>query len=466
MDEEGTLRRIERRLGEPTMGFLALLVLTSVLVPPVFKLDPHLERIVIDVYWLLYAGFAAEYLVKLALAPSKLDFVRRPARLVDLLILGLPLASVGRPALHLLRIVPALRLLRFRDPGLPRDGGGEMQGHEAWRRQADTEKTPLTISVLRASKPDESRRVGWDDFKSLLAETDDDWFNLAGVEPQDFARISEAIGVPAMLLQSKLLETSFPRLDLFERQMAMFIWYPRIRHNKTTGAVEVERTGTLIIGSDHNLVTLSRGESDPHTPVLKLLPGIEPGAPFLVRVVYALLKHLLRRYEEVIEHLEKDARVLEELPLRESSPAFLERTFLLKREVSAITGNLWRLREMIRAVAAKRVALHGFEPAHQALFEILSEQADYIYETVDNVREGLISLIELHLNLVSFEMNKVMRLLALVTTLALIPTVVGGLLGMNLSGSPWPVHLSQVAFGVGMTMALCLYTFAVKGWLR
>jgi Mg2+ and Co2+ transporter CorA len=66
----------------------------------------------------------------------------------------------------------------------------------------------------------------------------------------------------------------------------------------------------------------------------------------------------------------------------------------------------------------------------------------------------------------SFQMNKVMRLLALLTTLALIPSVAGGLLGMNLAGSPWPVTLSQIAFGMAASMALSLYVFAIKGWLR
>jgi len=63
-------------------------------------------------------------------------------------------------------------------------------------------------------------------------------------------------------------------------------------------------------------------------------------------------------------------------------------------------------------------------------------------------------------------MNRVMRLLALLTALALIPATAGGLLGMNLAGSPWPGTLAQVSFGVAAGMALSLYVFATKGWLR
>jgi Mg2+ and Co2+ transporter CorA len=59
-----------------------------------------------------------------------------------------------------------------------------------------------------------------------------------------------------------------------------------------------------------------------------------------------------------------------------------------------------------------------------------------------------------------------MRLLAAVTAIALIPTVIGGLLGMNLKEAPWTVSLAQVAFITLLLMLGVLYAFMAKGWLR
>ena len=70
--------------------------------------------------------------------------------------------------------------------------------------------------------------------------------------------------------------------------------------------------------------------------------------------------------------------------------------------------------------------LPGRSPQSTEVFSLLSEQADYLYETADNLREGLVSLIELHLNTVSYEMNRFMRLLAVVSVLGLVPASVGG----------------------------------------
>jgi Mg2+ and Co2+ transporter CorA len=96
----------------------------------------------------------------------------------------------------------------------------------------------------------------------------------------------------------------------------------------------------------------------------------------------------------------------------------------------------------------------------------LTEDVEYLYETVVNIREGVLSVIELHLNVVSFEMNRVMRVLAVVSVLGLIPGVVGGMFGMNLIDNPWKFTLPQVAFFVVFSMISCLYFFFVKGWLR
>jgi Mg2+ and Co2+ transporter CorA len=48
----------------------------------------------------------------------------------------------------------------------------------------------------------------------------------------------------------------------------------------------------------------------------------------------------------------------------------------------------------------------------------------------------------------------------------MIPAVVVGVLGMNVEGSPWPLTLPQVCFGVFMGMLLGLYAFFAKGWIR
>lgn len=89
-----------------------------------------------------------------------------------------------------------------------------------------------------------------------------------------------------------------------------------------------------------------------------------------------------------------------------------------------------------------------------------------MYETAQNIRESLISLIELHINTVSYDMNRVMKVLAVITCLGLVPTVIGGLLGVNLIDVPYPLRISDIVFMIFSLMLMGVYTFYKMGWLR
>jgi Mg2+ and Co2+ transporter CorA len=188
--------------------------------------------------------------------------------------------------------------------------------------------------------------------------------------------------------------------------------------------------------------------------------------PFAMRMLGLVLDRVMHQNERVIGAFEQELRALEDVPIRESSPAFFERTFRLKKELSTTQADLWRLKAMVADVGNGRIPLRTKSDAATEVFRRLSTTTDYLYDTVVNVRDEVVSVIELHLNIVSFDMNRVMRVLAVVSVLGLIPAVIGGLFGMNLVDNPWPFTLPQVAFVVAFGMVLCLYFFFVKGWLR
>jgi Mg2+ and Co2+ transporter CorA len=207
--------------------------------------------------------------------------------------------------------------------------------------------------------------------------------------------------------------------------------------------------------------------TDMHAAVARELRRVNlPDGPFAPRMVCAFLRAVLSRYEDFSNQLEQELRRMERLPTRESSPGFFEEATDLKRELSSAKADLWRLKRVLDVLVEKLVESKRFGPDQVEFLRRLAKDAEFLHETVDQNREGAISVIDLHLNIVSFDMNRFMRLLAAVSLLGLIPAVVGGLFGMNLAGNPWPFTLPQVTFGVSMLMLVCLYIFLIKGWLR
>jgi Mg2+ and Co2+ transporter CorA len=100
------------------------------------------------------------------------------------------------------------------------------------------------------------------------------------------------------------------------------------------------------------------------------------------------------------------------------------------------------------------------------LFNILYDESTYLFETSENVRDNLISLIELHINTVSVGLNSVMKILAVITSIGLIPSIISGLFGVNLVDSPYPVSITEVFFLELSIMLLAAYAFYRRGWLK
>ena len=124
------------------------------------------------------------------------------------------------------------------------------------------------------------------------------------------------------------------------------------------------------------------------------------------------------------------------------------------------------MKEVLTVITAQRVPLEGFTKSHAELFDILLDETVYMNETAQNAKDDLASQIELHINTTSYEMNKVMRVLAVITCLALVPAFVSGMFGENLADAPWGFQLWQV---VGMTVSAMLglgYMFYRLGWLK
>src|SRR5881392_2695749 len=109
---ERALRALARRLGEGTMGFVALLALGVALARILFDVGPLAARVLNVGEWAIVGLFALEYTVHLSLAERKRDFVRNPWRMLDLAIIFIPFLSL-LPFLRPLRSSPVLRLLRL-----------------------------------------------------------------------------------------------------------------------------------------------------------------------------------------------------------------------------------------------------------------------------------------------------------------------------------------------------------------
>ena len=447
-------------LGDVCLGFLAIVACALTIVPTLFKISAQIDALLQAGQWLIISLFAVEYGMGFKAARSKKRFILNPWRLIDAATIVIPLLTLLPGASDLLRSTPVLRLLRLaRVAALGARASGVM-AREELAATARSEAAPMQVRMLPGGSGTGPRSATVEEFARWSKQPGTEWYSVANVGPHNLSEVAEAAGVSRDFIAAHLLAANYPRIEVNDRYASLFVWVPE---GGSTGPVE--RTGLLLLAGEKSVMTLCRRP----VHLMEQIAG-EPSAelaplPFPIRMVCHSLKAVLDSNEVLVARFEEELSHLEDIPVRESRQQFFERTFHLKKELSAAQADLWRLRGVLKSLVDSRVTLPG-GGGELPFLRDLSETADYLYETVNNVREGVLSLIELHLNVVSFEMNRVMRVLAVVSVLGLIPAMVGGLFGMNLSDNPWPFTLPQVTFAVCMGMITCLYFFVVKGWLR
>jgi Mg2+ and Co2+ transporter CorA len=462
--ETWPLRLLVFVLQESFLGFLAIVACALTLFPMLFDVAPATDAAIEICQWAIIALFALEYGLALAWTSNRAAFLRDPWRWLDLFTIVVPLATLLPTVSGALRSTPILRLVRLvRVATMGMRLGGVVARAEKRRAVASETQGPARVTMLRAAENPAGRAdVAWNEFLQWVRRPGPEWYHVSSPAAPEIAAIAEAAGVPVSLLEMHLLGSGYPRVEASGRFAGLFVWLPEIGAD---GQI-VRRAMYLVVGHD-SLLSFSRHSTSLLNWVRTESTGDESeGRPFAGRMTRLFLRAVLAANERIVDSFEHELHTLEEVPVRESRPQFFERTFRLKKELSAARADLWRLKGLLSELAEGRARLPGAGEEEADDYRRLVEDGEFLFETIVSTREEVLSLIDLHLNIVSFDMNRVMRVLAVISALGLVPTVAGGLFGMNLIGNPWPFTLGQVAFSVSLGMVVAFYLFFIKGWLR
>lgn len=455
---------VHQTLTDHLMMVLAVLLIPTTLMPFFLPFSDFILSLFEVVNYFIILVFAVEYFSKLYVAESRKAYAMDPWHILDLIIVLLAAADFLPFLPEGSRVAPMLRLLRVAR-------AFAVAGRTV--KRAAPEKVSVrvgpAVSQMKTNILEENKTVIGATEREVhhyIATPAGTWVDFQQVSEVDLDFVSQAIKVPRYVLESKAIEESFPRIDYFKDYTTIFIWDSKlISAGKGIKDLKISNEGMLIICANTYIATICTGKSELFDQIVNEGLAIKE-EEFIVRILYSIFRRKIRDYEEIVRVLEQKTNALEEVPVGRAPPSFLGETFHLKKEIQKIHNNLWHFRQILDYAKERKVALIGLTDDHLSLFDILNDEAVYMYETSQNIKDNLISLIELHINTVSFEMNKVMRLLAVITCLALIPAIIGGLLGENLIDNPYPVTIWEIFFIVISLMLLGAYAFYRRGWFR
>ncbi len=288
------------------------------------------------------------------------------------------------------------------------------------------------------------------------------WIDVTDPTPGDLEKIAQILGISGHILVGKL-GSNYPHIDSYPEYTKIFAW--RLSPITEIRGLSFRKNPVVILTNKVSTITISNSRTHLSDKVAREFDKNElPGFSIPARILYVTLIHLLEGYERSAHHFERLTESMEEM-IPPWPRDFYADSFNIRKEASRLLRLLNHFRILTEYLSRGTVDLALSDDERRALDGLYDRTVGAV-ETVEMSMQTVRDLIEMHLDTASHDMNRAMRLMAAITSIVAIPSVIGALLGMNLIDVPWPWPLWQVTLaGISAALLPTAY-FYKKGWLK
>ena len=169
----------------------------------------------------------------------------------------------------------------------------------------------------------------------------------------------------------------------------------------------------------------------------------------LERLICSLFGLSLKNYESIIDNLEESVDKLEEAIFKTNQIDFeifldMKETLIYFRK--ALVSN----RDMFNTIISKNYV--KFSKTNLDLIDDLKNEIEQLIEAEDILRERLTSSLEIYLSLSSNRLNETMKVMTLLATLFIVPTLISSIYGMNFKYMPLINHPYGFWYSIGIML--------------
>ncbi|MFA4860073.1 CorA family divalent cation transporter [Methanoregula sp.] len=453
---------------EQVMGGLALLLIPILILMDFTGLPPGVISFLAILDVAIWLFFILEYTCRLLVAEDRWGYVSSPWNILYLVIIVVPAIALILGAgygfaryFRVLRSMQAIQILFL--------GSKTVSRHLERKKAGPTKGEPAAGMQVR-SLPLATPSPAWEPVIITSTTTTIDrkgrWIDFSGLDRSDFATLSQITAVPVYTLDVKLREHAFTRAEITGNLTTVFVRIPRIVQKRDTGrSWQISWDGILAAYDREGVMTFSRTKLAVTDQVIaaagaEKIPISGPG------ILYLIVRDELGTLEDLILAAEEQLEYLEMQPMSRLPPNFLAMMYNDQKALSRIISGLLHTKTALEEICENIVEVSGKGTPEEGRLRSLIDRCSLLADNAQHASDSFTWMVDFYLNTTSFSMNHVMKVLAVLTALTMVPAIVGGLLGMNLIGNPWPVTLVQMVTVVGLVMVLTAWVYFNLGWLK
>jgi magnesium transporter len=290
------------------------------------------------------------------------------------------------------------------------------------------------------------------------------WVNLSNPTPDEVKILSDVFKFHELSIEDAVAEIHHPKVESYGDYLYLILHaidFKAREHAFRTQEVD------FFLGPQY-LVTFHGGTSRSIQRVADICPrndrvlGEGPSA-----LLYRIVDSMVDNYRPEVDKLAGRLDTLEKEVFQRPKPALVKRILDFKRDVASLRRVVLPQRDAVGRLARREFPQvseslsYRFRDVHDHLVR-LSDEAMYFQDRIS-------SLLDAHLSNVSNQLNGIMKVLTIISTIFMPLTVLTGMYGMNvplphLPGGEHSQFWWIAGIMVGTSLAM-LGFFRAKGWL-
>jgi magnesium transporter len=287
------------------------------------------------------------------------------------------------------------------------------------------------------------------------------WVDIDSTNMHQHALLEKVFGFHPLAIEDTLSPGSRVKYEEYDRYI--FVVMSVIRFDEgTPEPFDIATSNLYFFLSKSVLVTVHALPSKSCGTVRdRLMRSPELLARGVDMAMHNVIDQSVDAYFPLVEELNVMVDGLEERLFEQFDEKLIHEIFKAKRAAFSMRRHVGPLREVANVLTNRPNPY--IRPETQLYYRDVYDHTIRIVESVDTVRDLLAGVLETYLSQTSNRMNRVMKQLSIVATIALPLVVIGGIFGMNFSQMPW-THDSFGFYGAILTMAAV--SLIIVWWLK
>lgn len=287
------------------------------------------------------------------------------------------------------------------------------------------------------------------------------WVDIDSSDVHQHSLLEKVFGFHPLAIEDTLSPGSRVKLEEYDRYL--FVVVSGIRFDRATpDPFDLETFNLYFFLGKNFLVTVHAIDSPSCNSTRdRLMRNPDLLGRGAEMTMHSIIDQAVDAYFPVVESLNDLVDHLEEQLFESFDEKLIHEIFKAKRSAFAFRRHIGPLREVLN-ILTNRPSVY-IRSETQLYYRDVYDHTIRIMESVDTTRDLLAGVLETYLSQTSNRMNKVMKQLSIVATLALPLIVVGGIYGMNFSQMPLTHHPLGFYWALGSMVAI---SAVMVWWLR